>query len=131
LRIAVVAANHVALGIGGCAPLVRVFEQRLPKRRIVLPPTEKTEIAAQRARCDVERDERRFNGQRPRAAHRIDEADGLAGFGNELLPARAEQHGGGEIFLERRRTLRAAITAPMQTVTGEIERQRRDVAMQV
>ena len=97
-------------------------------------PARESEALALEARRDVARDQRGLDAERARAAHRIDEAERRAvrrRGRDERRPARAEQDRGGEVLLERRGALRSAIAAPVQALAREIDRERRDVAVEM
>ena len=129
--VAIVSAQHHAVAASRGAPLGRFGQQALPDRLIMTPPAEETEVVAQQSGRDVARDQRGLDRQTARAAHRIDEPELAVIGGHDLRPARTQQHRRGQILLEGRRTLRAAIAATMQAVAREIDGQRRDVAVEV
>ncbi len=132
--VAIVAADREMLRARRRAPVARLVEQAAPERRIVTAPTQESEILAPKSRCGVGRDRRGLDAERARPAHRIDEAERLA-VGrrrrDERRPARAQQNRGREILLQRRGALRAAVAAPMQALARQVDRERRDVAVDV
>ena len=72
--------------------------------------------------------------ERAGAAHRVDEAErrAVAGSrGDEPGPAGAQQDRRREVLLQRRGALRPAIAAPVQALAGKIDRERRDVAVEM
>src|SRR6185295_2211520 len=103
----------------------RFVDEALPQLSIVTAPANDTEVAAQQARCDVESHHRGFDDERARAAHRIDELARL----RDCRPATAQQHRRRKIFLQRRSDAACAISATMQAVAGEIEAERRALAI--
>src|SRR6185436_20340193 len=106
--IAVVGAKNEPLEACRSTPLGGFRQQPLPGRLIVAAPAQETELVAQQARRDVPRDQRGLDREAARAAHRVDEADRVvAAYARELLPTGAQQHGRGEVLLERRSALRA------------------------
>ncbi len=129
-RVGVASASRIAHGIAiearmrpgaatTVAPRFRGGAKRCQALRVVLLPALEAETRAQQAGRDVGGDQRRLDRKCPRAAHRVDEARrpsaAIAG-----QPARSEYRG-GEILLERRRALPAAIAAPVQAVAREID----------
>ena len=81
-------------------------------------PGEETEIIAPESRRPIGGDQRRFNAQRAGAAHRIEK---LRALRRQLRPAAAQQHSRCDVLLERRFPGRAAVTAPVQAVTREVD----------
>ena len=105
----------------GLAARLRSGAKRLPGGRVVLFPALEAEPLAEEPRRDVGGDQGRLDRKRPRAAHRVDER---AACRRDRGPAGAHENGGGEIFLERRRALPAAIAAPVQALAREVDRDR-------
>ncbi len=127
VRIAVVTAQGDASAGAGLAPCARFFHQRAPEFAIVSAPTNESEVAAHRPGRDIERDERSFEHERTRAAHRVDE---VAAARRDRRPAAAQQHRRRQILLERRSHAARPIRATMQTVAREVETQRRTLTIE-
>ncbi len=86
----------------------------------MLPPSLETETLAQQARSDISGTQRRLDRQGAGAAHRVAEISPLPGH---IAPAGIGQQGRRQVLLERRLAGLLAVTAPMQGVAGEVERQ--------
>ena len=112
----------------GLAARFRGGAQRLPGGGIVLLPALEAESLAEEPRRDVGGDQGRLDRKGPRAAHRVDER---AARRRDRGPAGAHENGGGEILLERRGALPAAIAAPVQALAGEVDRDRERPARRV
>ena len=98
------------------APLGFVV-QALPQRGVVPAPGEEPEMPPAQSRGDVRSHQRRFDQQGAGAAHRIQQRTAAR---VNLRPARAQQHRGGEVFLQRSLALvtppAAPVPAPARTV---------------
>ena len=105
----------------------RLGHQSLPEARIVATPAQEGEAVgvpgAQQPGGDVGRHQGRLDGQRGRPAERVVEA---APGGGLLRPGGKQQHGRGEILLERRLYLHlvGAVPAPVQAVAAQVDRYR-------
>ena len=100
--------------------LLRLRVQPLPQGRHMLQPVTESPVLAVQVGGDICRHQSRFNQEGTGAAHGIGQCRTL---GSQRRPVGTNQHGGGEVFLERRSALLEAITALMQTVAGQIQRQ--------
>ena len=109
-------------------PLFGFREQAEPQGRIVAAPPQETEPGSQRTGRDITRHQGRLDRQRTGTTHRIEK---LTSRRRDIRPARTEQNGGCQIFLQRRLAAVDAITAPVQAVTGQIDADRRLVAIEV
>jgi len=85
----------------------------------VATPTRKAKIVAVERRRGVRRDQGAFGEKGAGPAHGIEQH--AAAF-TDAGPTRTQQHGGGDVLLERRAAAFGAIAAPMQTLAGEIHR---------
>jgi len=90
-----------------------------PESGIVTAPPRKTKIVAIERRRGVRRDQGSFGEKSAGTAHGIEQH--AASFA-DARPTRPEQHGGGDVFLERRAAAFDTVAAPMQTLAGEIHR---------
>ena len=73
-----------------------------------------SEFLSQEARCPAERDQRRFDSQRPAAAHRVDEV-ALS------VPAGGHHHGGRQCFLHRRAHGHPAVAPARKRLARRVE----------
>ena len=102
---------------------LRVLHQARPQRRIELQPaTGLLAAPALQARRFIGGHQHAFDQQGAAAAHGVEQG---AAFGMDLRPLAAQQHRGGEVFLQRRFALRGAPAAAMQGATADIQRQDR------
>ena len=101
--------------------------QGLPGISSVAEPTEETKVASTNPWCHIGRHQRRFNHQRAGSAHGIDQRSAIL---EDFRPPGAQQHGAGQVFLERRFALANAIAAPMQGRAGQIQREQGTILAQ-
>jgi hypothetical protein len=99
----------------------RLLLQARPQGGIVAAPLEKTEILAPEAGGAIGGHERTLDAERAGAAQRIHQRCTLRG---ELGPLPAQQHRGGNVFLQRGFARAAAIATAVQALARQIERQR-------
>jgi hypothetical protein len=85
----------------------------------VAHPAHEAEVWTARAWRDVRRDHRRFDDQRARAAHRVQELDGGLRF---LRPTGANQDARRQVFAQRRFARFGTVAATVQAFAGEIDR---------
>jgi len=104
----------------GNAPVARLGPQALPEFCIVTAPTQEAKILALERGSGIRCDQSAFGEKRAGAAHGIEQHAAAFADGR---PARAQQHGGGDVFLERRTAAFGAVAAPVQTLAGEIHRE--------
>jgi hypothetical protein len=85
----------------------------------VTQPALETEISALEAGGNIRCHQRRLDQQGAGTTHRIDDR---RAFGMQLRPPRTQQHGAGQIFLERCFTLPDAVSTSMQGRARQIQR---------
>ncbi len=108
------------------APLPRLGAQALPKGRIVAAPAQEAEIPAFQGGRRVRGDQGGLGEKGAGTAHGVEQrAAALV----DVRPAGAQQHGGGDIFLERGAAALESIAAPVQALAGEVHRQQCGVAL--
>ena len=105
----------------GARACLRLIEQALPERGVMAAPAQKPEIIPMQRRGALGCDQCGLDHQCARAAQRIEEFRAARCI---LIPTRAQQQTRGEILAHRRLAGLGAITAPMQTLTGQVDRER-------
>ncbi|MNZ16764.1 hypothetical protein D3C78_337440 [compost metagenome] len=93
----------------------------------VAEPGAETPTFAAQVRCDIGGDHCRFDQEGPDTAHRV--GQGTA-FGSNTWPAGTDQYRRREVFLQWRGALLQAVTALVQAVAGQVQRQDRLTAFQ-
>src|SRR5262249_57652924 len=92
--------------------------QPLPERCIMAAPAEKAKVVTRESRGAIGSDQRRLDAERPRAAQGIQE------LRRRRVPTRTQQHTGCDVLLEGCLARRRAIATAVQTLPGQIDRQR-------
>ena len=89
--------------------------QALPEGRHVAEPGREAPALTLEVGRDIGGDHRRFHQEGTDTAHRVGQRPASGG---NPWPAGADQHRGGEVFLQRRGALLQAVTTLVQAVTG-------------